>query len=92
MEKVKEIPKFKNEAEEHEFWENHDSTEFLDWNSAEETIFPKLKLSTKTISIRFPEYMLAEIRSMANKRDVPYQSLIKLFLKERIDQEIRSMK
>ena len=92
MKKANEIPNFKNENEEREFWINHDSSEFLDWDSAEEVIFPKLKLTTKTISIRFPEYMLAEIRSMANKRDIPYQSLIKLFLKERIDQEIHTNK
>ena len=92
MKKVNEIPRFKNEADEREFWNSHDSSEFLDWDSAEETVFPKLKPTTKTISIRFPEYMLAEIRSMANKRDIPYQSLIKLFLKERIDQEIHSIK
>jgi len=92
MKKANEIPNFKNENAEYKFRMNHDSSEFLDWDSAEETLFQKLKPTTKTISIRFPEYLLAEIRSMANKRDIPYQSLIKLFLKERIDQEIHTIK
>jgi len=83
----KQIPEFKNEDEEREFWAEHDSTEYLNWNQAERTAFPKLKPSTKTISLRMPESMLNEIRVLANKRDVPYQSLIKVFLQERIDDE-----
>lgn len=89
MSKLKEIPKFKNEEEEREFWANHDSSEYVDWDKGEFQSFPKLKPSTKTISLRLPENMLDELRSIANKRDVPYQSLIKIFLKERIDQELR---
>ena len=89
MSKLKEIPKFKNEEEEREFWATHDSTDYLDWEKAEFQSFPKLKPSTKTVSLRLPENMLDELRSIANKRDVPYQSLIKIFLKERIDQELR---
>jgi predicted DNA binding CopG/RHH family protein len=85
----KEIPTFKNEAEEREFWATHDSTEYVDWNQAEAVILPKLRPSTKTISLRLPELMLNELRLIANKRDVPYQSLIKMFLKERIDQELK---
>ena len=92
MKKVSKIPVFKNENEEREFWANNDSSELLNWDLAGETVFPKLKPTTKTISLRLPEYMLAEIPSMANKRDVPYQSLIKIFLKEKIDQEILSAK
>ncbi len=86
---VKRIPEFKNEDEEREFWTAHESTEYLDWREAERAVFPNLKLSTKTISLRLPESMLAELRQLANKRDVPYQSLIKTFLRERIDQEYR---
>jgi len=83
-----EIPKFQSEDEEREFWATHDSTEYVDWDSAEEVVLSKLKPSTKTISLRLPELMLNELRLIANKRDVPYQSLIKIFLKERIDSEL----
>jgi len=84
----KKIPAFKDEDEERAFWATHDSTEYIDWDSAESIILPQLKPSTKTISLRLPEAMLDELRVIANKRDVPYQSLIKVFLKERIDQEM----
>lgn len=84
---VKPIPEFKNEDEERQFWAAHDSSAYLDWQAAQRAVFPDLKASTKTISLRLPESMLAEIRQLANKRDVPYQSLIKTFLRERIDQE-----
>ncbi|MCP4370865.1 MAG: hypothetical protein GY797_22540 [Deltaproteobacteria bacterium] len=83
----KQIPEFKSEDEEREFWTTHDSTEYLNWDQAERVAFPKLKPSTKTISLRMPESMLNQIRVLANKRDVPYQSLIKVFLQERIDNE-----
>jgi predicted DNA binding CopG/RHH family protein len=87
--KFKEIPIFESEDEEREFWATHDSTEYLDWDEAEEVVLPKLKPSTRTISLRLPELMLNELRLIANKRDIPYQSLIKIFLKERIDQEFK---
>jgi predicted DNA binding CopG/RHH family protein len=86
---LKDIPTFKSDEEEREFWATHDSTEYIDWDSAEAVVLPKLKPSTKTISLRLPELMLNELRLIANKRDVPYQSLIKMFLKERIDQELK---
>ena len=86
---LKDIPTFKSEEEEREFWATHDSTEYMDWDRAEAMVLPKLKPSTKTISLRLPELMLNELRLIANKRDVPYQSLIKMFLKERIDQELK---
>lgn len=86
---LKEIPTFKNEDEEREFWASQDSTEYINWNEAEAIILPKLKPSTRTISLRLPELMLNELRVIANKRDIPYQSLIKIFLKERIDQELK---
>jgi predicted DNA binding CopG/RHH family protein len=87
MKKLKEIPNFKNAADEREFWTNHDSTEFVDWDKAEFVSFPNLKPTMKTISLRLPEFVVNELRIMAQKRDVSYQSLIKMFLKERIDQE-----
>lgn len=84
----KEIPEFQNEDEEREFWATHDSTDYLDWEKAQQVILPKLKPSTKKISLRMSESMLNELRQLANKRDVPYQSLIKVFLRERIDIEL----
>jgi predicted DNA binding CopG/RHH family protein len=84
----KTIPEFKNEDEEHEFWATHDSSEYVDWGQAQRAHFPNLKPSTQAISLRLPVYMLEEIRQLANKQDVPYQSLIKMFLRERITQEI----
>jgi len=91
MSKLKDIPNFKSEDEERAFWATHDSTEYINWDKAEIQTIPKLKPSTKTISLRLPEYILDQLRSIANKRDVPYQSLIKIFLKERIDQEIKQL-
>jgi len=85
---AKSIPKFESEAEEQDFWAAHDSTGYLDWHKAEVVVFPKLRPSTRTISLRLPESMLNEIKLLANKRDVPYQSLIKVFLQERIHQEL----
>ncbi len=87
--KLKEIPILKNEDEEREFWAKEDSTDFIDWDSSESIILPKLKPTTRTISLRISESMLEKIRLIANKRDVPYQSLIKIFLKERLDDELK---
>lgn len=84
----KKIPEFRNEAEERLFWQQHDSSEYLDWSDAEEVVFSKLKPTTRTISIRLPESMIEELKLLANKRDVPYQSLLKIFLSERIDSEL----
>jgi len=84
----KKIPKFKNENEEREFWAAHDSTEFVNWKKAKRVLLPKLKPSVKTISLRLPEAMLEELKLLANKRDVPYQSLVKIFLSERIEEEL----
>ena len=86
---MKDIPKFKNEDEEREFWAEHDSTEFVDWSKAKRGVFPNLKPSTKTISLRLPESMLEELKLLANKNDVPYQSLVKVFLSERIESELQ---
>ena len=84
----KKIPRFKNEDEERRFWLTHDSTEYLDWKKAKRMVLPKLKPSIKTISLRLPESILEELKLIANKRDVPYQSLLKMFLAERIEQEL----
>ena len=84
----KKIPKFDNEDQEREFWASHDSTEYVDWEQAGRVKFPKLKPSTRTISVRLPESMLDDLKMLANKRDVPYQSLLKIFLSERIREEL----
>ena len=80
---LKQIPKFNSETEERKFWETHDSTDYLDWSKAERVRFPNLKLSTQSISIRLPVALLEQIKIEANKRDVPYQSLIKVWLAEK---------
>jgi len=83
----KQIPEFQNEDEERDFWAKTDSSEVLDWRQARRALFPNLKPTTQAISIRLPASMLDELRQLANQRDVPYQSLIKMFLRERIDME-----
>ncbi len=88
--KLKEIPKFKTEDEERKFWTTHDSTDYFDWDKAERVVFPNLKMTTRTISLRLTASMLDRLKLAANKRDVPYQSLIKMFLKERLDAEIKT--
>jgi len=88
----KKIPTFKNEQEERDFWLTHDSCDYIDWSDAKRVKFPNLKPSSKTISLRLPESMLNEIKIMANKRDVPYQSLIKLLLSEKLEERNREKK
>lgn len=80
MKKLNKLPKFKNLTEEADFWETHDSTDYLDWSQANLAVFPNLKPSTKTISLRLPEDLLNDIKILANKEDVPYQSLMKIIL------------
>lgn len=82
MSKIKKTPKFKTEAEERAFWEKHDSSDYLNWENAESVTLPNLKPSTKTISLRLPEALLDSIKIEANKRDMPYQSLIKVWLSD----------
>lgn len=84
MKKLKPIPSFKSEAEERLFWDTHDSSDYLDWSKAERVTFPNLKPSTTSISIRLPTELLEQIKVAANKRDVPYQSLIKMWLSEKV--------
>jgi predicted DNA binding CopG/RHH family protein len=85
----KKIPKFKNEDAEREFWETHDSTEYVDWKKSQRLVMPNLKPTMKTISLRLPETMLHELKLLANKKDVPYQSLLKIFLSEKIHEELK---
>lgn len=81
---------FKTEDEEREFWSTHDSTEFVDWTKARRVVLSNLKPSVKTISLRLPESILEGLKLLANKQDIPYQSLIKVFLAERIAQELKA--
>ena len=85
---MKRIPDFESEDNEREFWANADSSEYIDWKKAKKVVFHDLKPSVKTISLRLPESMLEEIKLLANKNDIPYQSLMKIFLSERIKKEL----
>ncbi|MDO9581689.1 MAG: BrnA antitoxin family protein [Desulfomicrobium sp.] len=90
MRELKEIPIFKTEAEEREFWESHDSTDYVDWKKARPVSLPNLKPSTRTISLRLPEALLDRIKIEANKRDMPYQSLIKAWLAAEVEESRRA--
>ena len=83
------IPKFRDEDEEREFWATHDVSDFVDPKTARRIYFPNLKPTLKTISIRFPEYLIWELKELANRRDIPYQALLKNLLAERVDEELR---
>ena len=85
--KIKPIPRFRNEAEERKFWETHDSTDYVDWSAPGRARFPNLKPTTTSISLRLPVGLLDRIKVAANKRDMPYQSLIKAWLAERVGQD-----
>ncbi len=81
---TKTVPKFTTEAEERAFWEKNDSVDYQDWTKATRVVLPNLKPTTKTISLRLPQHLLDSIKTAANARDVPYQSLIKVWLKEKL--------
>ncbi len=81
---AKKLPKFASEAEERAFWETHDSTDYVDWSKAQRAVLPNLKPTTRTISLRLPQHLLDSIKAAANARDVPYQSLIKVWLQEKL--------
>ena len=83
----KKIPVFKTEEQEREFWSHTDSASYLDWTKGRKLLFPNLKPTLRTISLRLPESMIAQLKVLANKRDVPYQSLMKIFLAERLAEE-----
>jgi predicted DNA binding CopG/RHH family protein len=86
--KLKQIPKFRNEDEEREFWATHDSAEYLDWSKAKRIRFTRLRPSVRSISLRLPEGLLERIKLLANRNDIPYQSLMKVYLSERVEKEI----
>jgi predicted DNA binding CopG/RHH family protein len=88
MKKLKRIPVFKSEDEEREFWTTHDSTEYINMSEAKKVIFPNLKPTTKAISIRMPTHVLEKLKMLANKKDIPYQSLLKMLLTEKVEEEL----
>ena len=92
MKPRKPIPKFRSESEERRFWATHDSTDYLDWGKAKRVLFPNLKPSVKTISIRLPESLLHGLKTLANERDVPYQSLVKIILAEQVEEALHHTK
>lgn len=92
MSKLKRVPKFKTEKEEFEFWSTHDSTEYVDYSKAKRVLFSNLKPSTRTISIRLPESLIEHLKLLAHKRDIPYQSLLKMLLIEKVEEELRITK
>lgn len=85
---LKQPPQFKTEDEERDFWAAHDSSEYIDWSKSKSIALPKLKPTLKTISLRLPETIIEELKFLANKRDIPYQSLLKMYLAERVEQEL----
>ncbi len=87
MMKKKIIPKFRNAGEERKFWSKNDSSSYIDWSKAKRISFPKLKPSVKSISLRLPKAMLDNLKTLANKKDIPYQSLMKMFLSDKIREE-----
>ena len=92
MSELQKIPELKTVEEEAEFWSTHDSTEYIDWSTAQKTIIPNLKPTTESISIRLPSPLLARLKALANEKDVPCQPLMKVYLSERVDHELQSAK
>ena len=82
---LKPVPNFASEQEERTYWESHNSTQHIDWSTAEKVMLPNLKLSSTAISLRLPVRLLERLKIAANKRDVPYQSLIKMWLAEKLE-------
>ena len=87
--KIKSIPQFKNEDQERDFWSTHSATDYFDMSKiVRNPVFPNLKPTTESISLRLPKFLLARIKQLANTKDVPYQSLMKVFLSDRVDREL----
>ena len=85
------IPKFRNEEDERKFWDSHDSTEYIDWSKAKNITLSNLKPSVRSISIRLPEIMVEELKLLAHKKDIPYQSLMKLYISEKVEEELEKI-
>jgi predicted DNA binding CopG/RHH family protein len=89
---LKKVQNFKTEDDERDFWSTHDATDYLDFSQAEETVFPNLKPSTRSISLRLPVSLIDRLKMLANKQDVPYQSLLKVLLAEKVDEVLHHAK
>jgi predicted DNA binding CopG/RHH family protein len=89
---LKKVPKFKTEDDERDFWARHDATDYLDLSTSEEAVFPNLKPTTRAISLRLPVSLIDRLKMLANKRDVPYQSLLKVLLSEKVDEALHHAK
>ena len=92
MTALKKVQKFKTEDDERDFWSTHDATDYLDFSQADETVFPNLKPSTRSISLRLPVALIDRLKMLANKQDVPYQSLLKILLAEKVDEVLHHAK
>lgn len=92
MTALKKVPKFNTEDDERDFWAIHDATDYLDFSQAEDVIFPNLKPSTRAISLRLPVSLIDRLKMLANKKDVPYQSLLKILLAEKVDEALHHAK
>lgn len=92
MKKLKKMPKLESESEVRDFWAHADSTDYIDWSKAEITFFPNLKPSSRTISIRLPEALIESIKVLANRQDVPYQSMLKMLLAEKVREQFNAKK
>jgi predicted DNA binding CopG/RHH family protein len=88
MKKLKKLPRFRSEDQEREFWAVHDATDYFDMSRAKRAVFPNLKPTTESISIRLPKYLLAQLKELASAKDVPYQSLMKMYLSQQIGREL----
>lgn len=91
MSDLKKIPDFKSPEEEARFWDEHDSADYVDWSKADKAIFPNVKASTESISLRLPSPLLARIKELANEKDVPYQSLMKVYLSDQVKRELKAL-
>lgn len=91
MSDLKKIPNFKSPEEEAKFWDEHDSADYIDWSEAKKTVFPNLKSSTESISLRLPSSLLARIKELANEKDVPYQSLMKVYLSDQVKRDLKTL-
>lgn len=91
MKNLKKIPQFKTDEEEAQFWDTHDTTDYIDWSKAQKVVFTDLKPSTQSISLRLPTSLLYSLKSLANQKDVPYQSLMKVYLSEKVREERQSV-
>jgi predicted DNA binding CopG/RHH family protein len=89
MSDLKKIPEFKSPEEEAKFWDEHDSADYIDWSKAKQTVLPNLKSSTESISLRLPSSLLARIKELANEKDVPYQSLMKVYLSDQVKRDLK---